>query len=178
MKEDGPNDSPYGTLVKHDQSETKRDNVIHFASFFFLSQISVAVSAETLAPSQSLYSRVDTLEHKVDMVLALLNSLCVRQGIDTSTIPGYSNLPPLRRSVSPSITAQSTSASASPQVPLSALTISDSRSNSSSTSDLPGEYLMSFYAIFLISVSYIGRISCQSSAGSSRHSSVSRGKGT
>jgi hypothetical protein len=26
MNEDGPDDSPYGTLVKHDQSETKHDN--------------------------------------------------------------------------------------------------------------------------------------------------------
>jgi hypothetical protein len=161
--------------------------VIHFASFFFLSQISVAASAETPATSQSLYSRVDTLEQKVDMVLRLLNSLCSRQGIDTSTIPGYSNLPPLHRSVSPSITAQSASPSASPQVPMSALTISDSRSNSSSMSDLPGEYLTPSYAIFLISASYIGRISRQSSAGkctggtsagSSRHSSASHGKGT
>jgi hypothetical protein len=25
MDEDGPNDSPYGTLAKHDQSEMKRD---------------------------------------------------------------------------------------------------------------------------------------------------------
>jgi hypothetical protein len=25
MNEDGPNDSPYGTLAKYDQSETKRD---------------------------------------------------------------------------------------------------------------------------------------------------------
>jgi hypothetical protein len=25
MNEDGPNGSPYGTPVKHDQSETKRD---------------------------------------------------------------------------------------------------------------------------------------------------------
>jgi hypothetical protein len=25
MNEDGPSDSPYGTLAKHDQSETKRD---------------------------------------------------------------------------------------------------------------------------------------------------------
>jgi hypothetical protein len=25
MNEDGPNGSPYGTLAKHDQSETKRD---------------------------------------------------------------------------------------------------------------------------------------------------------
>jgi hypothetical protein len=29
MNEDGPNDSPYGTLVKHDQSETKRDIKVH-----------------------------------------------------------------------------------------------------------------------------------------------------
>jgi hypothetical protein len=83
--------------------------VIHFASFFFLSQISVAASAETPATSQSLYSRVDTLEQKVDMVLRLLNSLCSHQGIDMSTIPGYSNLPPLHCSVSPSVTAQSAS---------------------------------------------------------------------
>jgi hypothetical protein len=26
MNEDGPNGSPYGTLAKHGQSETKRDN--------------------------------------------------------------------------------------------------------------------------------------------------------
>jgi hypothetical protein len=26
MNKDGPNGSPYGTLVKHDQSETKRDS--------------------------------------------------------------------------------------------------------------------------------------------------------
>jgi hypothetical protein len=27
MNEDSPNDSPYETLVKHDQSETKRDMI-------------------------------------------------------------------------------------------------------------------------------------------------------
>jgi hypothetical protein len=27
MNEDGPDGSPYGTLVKHDQSETKRDSI-------------------------------------------------------------------------------------------------------------------------------------------------------
>jgi hypothetical protein len=27
MDEDGPNDSPYEMLAKHDQSETKRDNM-------------------------------------------------------------------------------------------------------------------------------------------------------
>ncbi len=98
------------------------------------SYTSLAANPDSLAASRSLYSRMDAVEQKVDVIISMLKALCVQQGVSTASIPGYVDLPPLRRSPSPGMQP------ASPQVPLSSLNISDSHSNEASASDQPGVF--------------------------------------
>ncbi|KAF8258657.1 hypothetical protein EI94DRAFT_1707798 [Lactarius quietus] len=80
-------------------------------------------------PGEDLASRVNSLEGKMDYVILVLNAIAGRQGIVPSTLPGYIQPPPPRRSPSPSTQSQS-----SPGIPISSLGISDPLTNTPSGS--------------------------------------------
>ena len=76
-----------------------------------------------------LSERLNRLEHKVDQNHLMLQALCERQLIDTSSIPGFSPLPLLSRSNSPGAATTS-----SPGLGVSNLALSDTHSNASTRS--------------------------------------------
>ncbi|KAF8267879.1 hypothetical protein EI94DRAFT_1801089 [Lactarius quietus] len=80
-------------------------------------------------PGEDLVSRVNSLEGKMDYVILVLNAIAGRQGIVPSSLPGYIQPPPPRRSPSPSTQSQSL-----PGIPISSLGISDPLTNTPSGS--------------------------------------------
>lgn len=98
------------------------------------SDLSTDASADQMSPAELTYN-MRLLNHSMEKVLLYLDAMSAKQGIDASAIPGMDKPPPTRRSLSPSINSATTS---SPQVGMSSLTLSDSRSNASSVSEKPG----------------------------------------
>ncbi|KAF8265417.1 hypothetical protein EI94DRAFT_1702515 [Lactarius quietus] len=93
-----------------------------------------AVGTSSISPGENLESRVNSLEAKMDYVIPVLNALAGTQGIIPSSLPGYIQLPPARRSASPSHHSLS-----SPGLAITSLGLTDlpseSQSRSSSRSD-------------------------------------------
>ena len=69
------------------------------------------------------------LEYKVDKVLRYLEAICPKLKIDSSTIAGLNDPPPVHRSASPSVRSLS-----SPGLGVSSLALYDTHSNTSMTS--------------------------------------------
>ena len=93
-------------------------------------------------------NRLDMIEYNQRKELLFLNALCVKQGIDPSTIPGINEPPLIRRSLSPHSASPSpslppsitpVSSSSSTGMGLSALTLSDTRSSMSAHSTFSSE---------------------------------------
>ncbi|KAF8263855.1 hypothetical protein EI94DRAFT_1703708 [Lactarius quietus] len=89
----------------------------------------LAVGTSSIYPGEELESRVDSLEAKMDHAILVLNALAGTQGIIPSTLPGYIQPPPPRRSPSPSHHSLS-----SPGVAITSLGLSDSLSEPQSCS--------------------------------------------
>ena len=113
---------------------------VTFHSLCISSDLAIEGSAEPqVSPAEMLF-RLETLEYHMQVALCILNNISRQGGTDPSTIPGMDKLlPPVRRSLSPSVHSASASP---PQMGMSSLNISDSRSNASSLSDQPGMYIL------------------------------------
>ncbi|KAF8267271.1 hypothetical protein EI94DRAFT_1701122 [Lactarius quietus] len=99
-----------------------------------------AVGTSSISPGENLESRVNSLEAKMDYIILVLNALAGIQSIIPSSLPGYTQLPPPRRSASPSHHSLS-----SPGIAITSLGLSDSTSESQSCSSSKsdrGQYIM------------------------------------
>jgi hypothetical protein len=115
--------------------------------------------------------RMELLEHNMEKVLLYLEAMSEKQGIVPSSIPGMDKPPPVRHSLSPSLHSASAS---SPQLGMSSLNISDSRSNASSISDPGKQKLHNYIIIYSFSQLLLARGSRSDSA---KGSASKRGKG-
>ncbi|KAF8260357.1 hypothetical protein EI94DRAFT_1811827 [Lactarius quietus] len=93
-----------------------------------------AIGTSSISPGENLESHVNSLEAKMDYVILVLNALAGIQGIIPSSLQGYTQPPPPRRSASPSHHSLS-----SPGLAITSLGLTDlpskSQSRSSSRSD-------------------------------------------
>jgi hypothetical protein len=102
-----------------------------------------ALSERVDAVEANLQHRSDIHEYNQRKLLLLLTALCEEKGIDPSTVPGFNDPPPQRRSLSPM--SPSLQSASSTGVGMSSLALSDARSDASApsvtTSNVSCEYL-------------------------------------